>query len=124
MGNTFLVSLKFVVLDLAGDIIYFPVWWYTRGFVRFSKNYLSRVRRHAADLGALLWIRNIFVPMFAQQDIAGRLISFFMRVVQILARTLFLICFTLWESVLYLIWIFLPIFVLGELLYHAFALFG
>lgn len=115
---------RFLIIDIIGDIIYFPFWWYTKGLVRFFKNYIRRLRAHAVNTAVLLWVKNLFVPMFGQRDIAGKLISFFARLTQIIARAIFLAALFLWETALLFLWITIPFFVLGEILYHLSALFN
>jgi hypothetical protein len=69
------------------DFFYFPIWWYTFGMVRAAK-WCSFVLNDGNDLLAPgIWIRNIFVPMFGQYDWQGRIISFFMRLIQIVFRS-------------------------------------
>lgn len=115
---------RYILIDVIGDIIYFPFWWYTKGLVRFFKNYIRRLRSHAANTAVLLWLKNLFVPMFGQRDIAGKLISFFARVFQIIIRAVFLSVLFVWETILLFLWIIMPFFVLGEVLYHLSALFN
>jgi len=42
-----------------------------------------------------VWTKNIFVPMFGMHDWQSRIISFFMRVVQIIGRSIALFLLTL-----------------------------
>ncbi|MBI2099053.1 hypothetical protein HYT45_01400 [Candidatus Uhrbacteria bacterium] len=113
-----------IFLNTLGDILYFPFWWYSKGLVRFSKNFIRRLRNRAANLGVRIWVKNLFVPMFGVRDISGRLISFFMRLIQILARVIALAFWAVWEVAVYLLWVSAPIFVLGEIFYQFTALFN
>ena len=45
-------------------------------------------------LAIKVWIKNIFVPMFGMHDWQSRIISFFMRVVQIIGRAIVLCILT------------------------------
>lgn len=63
------------------------------------------------QLALRLLILNIFKPMFAQSDSAGRIISFFMRIVLLIGRSLFFIVFALLQAVILLAWVMVPIFV-------------
>ncbi len=56
-----------------------------------------------------IWIKNLMKPMYGQYDFTGRLISFFMRGFQIMARTLVLI---LWAAVVLIwlaVWLLIPV---------------
>lgn len=108
----FVLVLQKLFLEAIFDIVYFPLWWYTAGakhaLLWCLHLFLSGNRRLAPGL----WLKNIFVPMFGQYDWQGRIISFFMRTVQIVARTAALL---IWLGVcvgLFLSWIALPIIVL------------
>lgn len=80
-------AVKFVAVDLIADFLLFPVWWYTEGFVRALRTggrWLADARRMMA-VG--LWARHLFVPMFAQYDLWGRVISFSIRLAMIIVRS-------------------------------------
>ena len=65
-----------------------------------------------------VWTKNIFVPMFGMHDWQSRIISFFMRVVQIIGRSIALCILTViivFALVLYVL--ILPVAV-GCMLYH------
>lgn len=118
MGNSIAFIFKLIFWDVLGDALYFPVWWYTRGFLRMLRNGIQRVKNKEASLGVLLWIRNIFVPMFGQYDAVGRIISFLMRIFQIIVRSLLLLLSVIKEFALLILWIVLPIFAANEVFYH------
>ena len=75
-----------IIISLILEIVYFPVWWYSVGFFRIAKNIRRFVRGREQVLGFSVWLKNIFVPMYGQYDWAGRLISFFIRLIQIIFR--------------------------------------
>lgn len=114
--NIFFISLKFVLVDLIGEILYFPLWWYGRGLKNTLIWCFQKAKRGIINLGIGIWLKNIFTPMYGQYDIVGRIISFFIRLAQIIARSLF---FILWLILLLLIFIFylvLPLFVLWQII--------
>ncbi len=84
--HNFLTYTGKIILQLFGEILYFPVWWYSVGFYRLIKNVWNFWRNQEKSLGFLVWAKNIFVPMYGQYDWAGRLISFLVRLVQIIFR--------------------------------------
>ncbi len=118
MNTSFVLIFKLIFIDIIGDVFYFPIWWYTKGLWRVTRNRWQIVKNKEASLGVGLWIKNIFVPMFGQHDAAGRIISFIMRVVQIVARSTVLLATAIFEIFLLFLWIFLPIFVINEIFYH------
>jgi hypothetical protein len=90
-SNSFIFYTGKIIFEIARDIIYFPLWWYSRGLF----NLLLGVRDFLVDkqksLALLVWIKNIFKPMYGQYDWQGFLISFFVRLVQIIFRSIFML---------------------------------
>lgn len=84
-----------VFRDLALDILLFPVWWYSRGVVRVAAWSRESFFGYARLLAIDVWMKNVFVPMFGQYDWQSRLISIFMRLVQIIGRSFALLVITL-----------------------------
>lgn len=113
--NIVFLSLKFIVVDLIGEAVYFPLWWYSRGLLNAGRWCLEKVKAGNRRLGITIWLANLFVPMYGQRDYAGRIISFFIRIVQIIFR---LILFFIWLIIilaLFLFWLILPIFVIYQI---------
>ncbi|MFA6513816.1 MAG: hypothetical protein WCT50_00810 [Patescibacteria group bacterium] len=107
-----------IILKTLGEIIYFPLWWYSVGFIETLKKELNFLRNQEKSLGFNIWLKNIFVPMYGQYDLAGRVISFFIRFLQIIFRGLVLI---LWLLVLIAgagLWLALPLFLIIALFYQ------
>jgi hypothetical protein len=106
---------KAVFGDVLGGILNAPVFWYTRGAIDALK-YCSRlIVRRWKTLALGVWIGNIFVPMYGQRDVAGTLISFFMRLIQIIARGIVMILWTILVIILYLFYLAAPVFIIIEL---------
>jgi len=101
-----------IILQVLGEILYFPVWWYSVGLLRFSKALGLFWLGQEESLGLSVWIKNIFVPMYGQRDIASRLISFVMRTVQIIFRGFVLLVLLLFLLAIWLGWLLLPPFLL------------
>lgn len=104
----YILILQRLFLESILDIFYFPVWWYSHGAGRAGKWCWEIFKRGNANLAPGLWLANLFVPMFGQYDFQGRLVSFFMRLVQIIARAFAL---ALWLGVCLIFffgWLALP----------------
>ena len=111
LQSSAVLALKFVVVDLVGSVVFFPVWWYTRGMVRMAAYCGRTVANTYVNFGIGIWIKNLFTPMFGQRDITGRLISFFMRLMAILYYSVVLLCLSVVMLLLFLVWLALPVFV-------------
>ncbi len=117
--NLAITSLQFVAVDIIGDILFWPIWWYTKGLVNAVLSTGRNIKEQAEALGIGVWLRNIFTPMFGQYDIEGRIISFFMRLIQIIVRTVGLVFWSLIYCFFFALWIFLPPLVVYQLWYNA-----
>jgi len=91
------------------DLFYFPVWWYTVGAKHAIVWCAQLFMSGNATLAPGLWFRNIFVPMFGQYDIQGRIISFLMRFFQVIARLIALIGWMVVCLALFFVWLALPV---------------
>jgi hypothetical protein len=118
LSNNFGLYAAKILVDLIKDIIYFPFWWYSRGLKQVViklKNFLANKEK---SLALFVWIKNIFRPMYSQYDWAGILISFFVRLFQIIIRGIFML-FWLALAVLVLgLWLTLPILTIYEIIFQ------
>ena len=110
-----LSTAKYLVVDLLGDAVQFPFWWYTTGAKKAAIFCWRKIKDIEEGLAWQVWVTNIFRPMFGQYDLAGKLISFFVRVVQIIFRSAAMILVILFFMVLFLIWLTLPIFLIYQI---------
>lgn len=94
--RTVLITLKFIFVDLIGDFIYWPVWWYTAGFydrLLVAKKQIKELWR-ALSIG--IWLRYFFTPMYGDYSFSGRLISLFARLFVLIWK---LFWFFLWSII-------------------------
>ncbi|MGE5425802.1 MAG: hypothetical protein ACM3PZ_01895 [Bacillota bacterium] len=92
----------------AWGLVYFPLWWYGAGFIRHAGRVWRFLKDEERALGFSVWARNWLVPMYGQSDFVGRLISFVMRTVQIIARGALLFIWALLGLLLAILWLALP----------------
>jgi hypothetical protein len=103
--------LQRLALEFLLDFFYFPIWWYTVGAGRAGLYCWHLFQDGNIRLAPGLWLKNIFVPMFGQSDFQGRLISFFMRLVNVIGRSLVLVMWFFLVLFLFLLWLIIPVFV-------------
>lgn len=104
----FFQTLRAVVGATVAEFLYTPIWWYTWGLWKQLKAVMGSFTARQEALAVDVWLKNLFVPMYGQYDIAGRLISFFMRLVQSIGRIMVLI---IWAALLLLwlmAWLLIP----------------
>ena len=105
---------KLVVGDIIGGILYAPLFWYGRGATDAGRVCWRMIKRRWESLGIGIWVRNIFVPMFGQQDFTGKLISFFMRLLQIIGRVIVMAVWFVVVAVLFVIYLIAPFVIVYE----------
>lgn len=101
--------VRTLLLDAVLDVFRAPIWWYSGGLRTVAHWWIYMIRRGSASLGVLLWLKNIFVPMFGQRDWQGRFISIFMRLVQVIARGIAYIGWIIFITALLALWALAPI---------------
>lgn len=99
------------------DIFYAPVWWYSKGLWRAFIDFRRRVRYANEYSGFVLWLTNLFVPMFGQYDTAGRIISFFARLFQVIGRFIIFSFLFLVGLVFFAAYILLPVIAVWRLVF-------
>lgn len=115
------LSLGGVIWDVFKDILFFPFWWYSFGLFKMLlglKNFLSDKQK---SLGLGVWIKNIFVPMYGQRDWQGMLISFCVRVVQIIGRSIAMAFWLIIAFLMFWAWLLFPAAVIYGLIWQLFS---
>ena len=116
----FLLILQKLTIEFFFDLVYFPIWWYTGGVKNMFFYCKDLVSRGNISLSPGLCLKNIFVPMFGQHDLQGRLVSFFMRFVNVIGRTIALLFWILVVFILFILWLVFPLFVVYMLIMSLF----
>jgi hypothetical protein len=106
-----ILILQKLFLEALLDIFYFPVWWYAGGALHAMRYCAVLLKQGNSRLAPGIWLANLFVPMFGQFDWQGRIVSFFMRLVQIIVRTIALTVWLLCCVLLFVLWLAIPIVV-------------
>ena len=114
--SSFAQILYLLLINCIKKVFYFPVWWYSKGFLKILKGSWQFIKDFNLTLGFTIWLKNIFVPMFGQKDIAGRLISFVLRLVQIFIRGVILLIICILTLAFIAFWLIIPIFIILKIL--------
>jgi len=115
--NFLTYSLK-ISGEIVRDILFFPLWWYSRGLVMFFKKLAVFLSNKQKSLALIVWIKNIFRPMYGQTDWQGKLISIFMRLMQIILRSFVMLFWVVIALIFFCVWIILPPFALYEIFFQ------
>lgn len=102
--------VRFILRDLIGEALYFPLWWYSLGAVTFGRSLLRSWQNTAYRLAIVIQLRNLGRPMYADYSRSGRVISFFFRVVLLLWAGILLAVWTLLQTTVLILWLIGPLF--------------
>ena len=116
-NNFALYSIK-ILAEIGRDIFYFPLWWYSGGLIQFIGKLIVFLRNKEKSLALSVWIKNIFKPMYAQRDWQGILISIFIRVAQIILRSIVMLVCVILALVFLCGWLVLPVFLLYQIMFQ------
>ncbi len=110
-----MIFFRYIIVRTLLDLLYAPVWWYTKGAVFIFQQLVRISLKTARQLAIRVWIQNLFTPMFQQYDWQGRLISFFMRILQIIFRTLFFLVLWCVYLLVFIAWFVVPLLIVYNL---------
>ena len=105
--------MKRIFLQSLIDIFYFPIWWYSKGTIKVLHALHEQFDHVSVKLAVGIWLRNLFVPMFGQTDWQGRLMSIFMRLVNVFFRSFALAIYVIALMLISITWVILPVFLLS-----------
>jgi hypothetical protein len=96
---------KITAVDLVYGLLRFPVWWYAGGLVMVIVKAWHNLAEANAQLAWTLRGRYLFTPMYGDYSRTGRLISFFIRVLQYILITALLLLVVVLNLIMVIVWI-------------------
>ncbi len=96
--------------DLFFETLSAPLWWFTAGILLVARNALQHIARAAGNAQISVWIKNLLVPMYGQHDAWGRIISFIIRLANVIGRTLWAGFWSVGVVIIHLVVVMLPLF--------------
>ncbi len=109
--------LRFFVVDVLFDVVRFPIWWYTSGLVRTLRWYGNQLRYGVDRLALVVLAKNLSRPMFGDYTREGRLISFAVRIVQLLVSFVLYLGWVIIMTALLVAYGALPVAVVALVIY-------
>lgn len=114
-------TLKYIAVEIVWDIIYFPIWWYSKGLMRVINFCLESAIFHVNRRMALgIWVKNMFKPMYGDYTREGRIISLFMRFVVLIWKLVGIILWLIILLLVFILWIILPLVIIYFILFQLF----
>lgn len=120
MTNNFALYGIKILVEIARDILFFPLWWYSLGLFNVVQKQIFFLKNRQKSLALLVWIKNIFKPMYGQRDWQGILISIFIRVMQIIFRGFLMLFLIIFSFFVIIFWIALPPLIIFEIFFQLF----
>ncbi len=108
-------ATTFVLRELIGEVLYFPVWWYSRGLAATGRTLVSKWYGLSNRLSIPILARTMGRPMYGDYTRSGRIISFFFRIILLVSRLIVLGGWTVILLVAMILWIIGPIVVAAML---------
>jgi len=119
--NVIVATLKYILVEVLWDIIYFPIWWYTKGLKRvFDYCIRSASEFYHRKLALKIWLSSMFKPMYGDYTKEGRIISIMMRLIILGVRLVMLVIWLVVLVLLFISWLILPILIIYYILFQVF----
>jgi hypothetical protein len=109
--NVLVQAVKILLIDLLGEVLYFPIWWYTQGLKRIVLGVFKSIKNTNRNLAVGLMFKSLNKPMYGQYDREGRIISFFFRLILTLFRSIGFLILVIFYLLIIVFWVFLPIII-------------
>ncbi len=95
------------VFEFIFDLIKFPWWWYSGGLKIVAAKCWRNFSATRARVSLGIFLRYLFKPMYQDYTLQGRLISFFMRLVLLIFKSVRLFVAIIWYLLILFIWVLL-----------------
>ncbi len=109
-------ATTFLLRELIGELLYFPVWWYSRGLQLTALALYRNWRGLTHRLSIAILFRTMGKPMYGDYTRSGRIISFFFRLLLIFVRLIVILMWTIIELIALLLWLAGPAVSIGMLI--------
>ncbi len=119
--SMWLIVLQRVTVQFILDVLYFPLWWYSAGALTAMRFCFQLFSDQQTKLAPMLWLKNLFVPMYGQYDWQGRIVSVFIRFANVCIRSLVVIVWAIFYLIGFVLYLLTPLVLIGFLFRSLFA---
>lgn len=102
--------------EVVFNVLYFPVWWYTKGTARLFNYIIREITDFAKGLNIGVLFKFLLKPMYGYSDFWSRVISFLVRIVQFIVLFIITIIWSIILFIVLILWLLLPIFIVYNFL--------
>lgn len=89
-------------------IVTYPFWWYSTGLYGVLQWVHEGLQYRWRSYAVGLWARNLMLPMYGEYSIVGRIVSVFMRIIVIAARSVAWVVEAFVYALLIALWVVWP----------------
>lgn len=104
-------AATFIIRESIGELLYFPVWWYSHGLALTARKLLNSWLGMSHRLSLVILLRTMGKPMYGDYTRSGKIISFFFRLLILGVRLVQFGLWTVFEVIILLVWLLSPILV-------------
>lgn len=104
-------AATFIIRESIGELLYFPVWWYSHGLALTARKLLNSWLGMSHHLSLVILLRTMGKPMYGDYTRSGKIISFFFRLLILGVRLVQFGLWTVFEVIILLAWLLGPILV-------------
>lgn len=96
------------------EMLLLPLWWYTTGLRETLGKLLRSMKGSVRYFGVDVWSKNLFVPMYGDESVTGRAISFLVRLAVLVFRFLGVVVWVILATILAVVYVIvLPVALMG-----------
>lgn len=99
----------FLLREFVGDVLYWPVWWYSRGLGQTASALVRSWQRVIDHLSLPILFRTMGKPMYGDYTRSGRVISLFFRLFLVATRLVLVVAWAVVDVILLLLWLAGPV---------------
>lgn len=103
-------------LDILWEIVYFPIWWYSRGLKKTAFFCWQKIQVGWRALAVLILLRNFFKPMYGQRGWDAYLLSLATHFCQLAWRFIAVAFWSVFWLAVLSGWLILPIFLIWQII--------
>jgi hypothetical protein len=105
-------SLRYILVEILWDFVYFPLWWYSRGLKKVALFCLGQMREWGERLSLRILFTNLFKPMYSDYSRSDRIISFFLRIFVFGFKLILMFVWVIILLIILFVYLLLPPFII------------
>lgn len=105
-------TTKYILKEVLFDVVYFPVWWYTKGVKKAGLFFVNEVIDWSNRLSLRILFKNLLKPMYGDYSKSGRAISLVLRLIVFGVKLIVMVIWLVILLALFFLWLAVPVFII------------